>query len=362
MAAISARSDLELQVVIGGSAIVEPFGNVEPFLAADGYQPAARILMNLGGGTNVAMAKTAGLAALEFTTVLENLKPDLVVVRGDRYEMLPITMAAVYMNLPVAHLEGGDLSGTIDDSVRHAITKLAHLHLVSTAEAATRVRQMGESPKHIFVVGAPEIELVKKNSFRTSEKFINYLGVGDVINLQKPFLTVMQHPVTTEVESARAQIDETLEAIHRLGLPTIWFWPNADAGTDDISKGIRAFREKYQPAHVRFLKYLPAEQFIGLLKKTACLVGNSSAGLKEAAFLGLPVVNIGTRQAGRHRGQHLRDVGYNWRAIVRAVREQVATGRYPSDRYLYQPESSRRVAEILATAPLYRQKQFHDQV
>lgn len=360
LGAIRARPELELQIVVGGSAIVEPFGNLEPELSQDGFLVAARILMNLGGGTNVAMAKTAGLAALEFATILENLKPDLVVVRGDRFEILPMAMAAAYLNIPVAHLEGGDLTGTIDDSVRHAVTKLAHLHLVSTAEARRRVLQMGESPKFVFEVGAPEIELVKNNSFKVSAEFINYLGVGDVINLEEPFLVVMQHPVTTEVEAARAQIEETLEAIRKLGLPTIWFWPNADAGTDEISKGIRVFRERHNPVHIRFLKYLPAEQFIGLLKKAACLVGNSSAGLKEASFLGLPVVNIGTRQNGRYRGKHLRDVAYDQRVIALAVREQLAKGRYAPDYYFYKPQSSRRIAKILATAPLYRQKQFHD--
>ena len=360
LAALTARPEVDLQIVLGGSAIVEPFGNVEVLLRADGFEPAAKILMNLGGGTTAAMAKTAGLAALEFTTILENLRPDLVVVRGDRYEILPIAMAAAYLNLPVAHLEGGDLTGTIDDSVRHAVTKLAHLHFVSTAEARARVLQLGESPDYIFQVGAPELELVEKNSFRVSEKFINYLGVGDTIKLREPFLLVMQHPVTTEVEEARDQIEETLAAVQAIKIPTIWFWPNADAGTDDISKGIRAFREKHQPVHIRFLKYLPAEQFIGLLKKAACLVGNSSAGIKEASYLGLPTVNIGTRQTGRYRGQHLRDVAHDRRAIARAIAEQIKVGRYPRDDYFYQPNTSQTIAEILAATPLYRQKKFYD--
>ncbi len=360
LAAIKARPELELQIVIGGSAIVEPFGNVEPLLAADGYQVAARILMNLGGGTTVAMAKTAGLAALEFSTILENLQPDLVVIRGDRYEMLPMAMAAVYMNIPVVHLEGGDLTGAIDDSVRHAITKLAHLHLVATPEAKRRVIQMGEQAACVFLVGAPEIEVAEKNSFRVSNKFINYLGVGDLVNLKKPFLVVMQHPVTTEVELARTQIEETLEAVRILGLPTIWFWPNADAGTDDVSKGIRVFRERHNPTHIRFLKYLPAEQFLGLLKKTACLIGNSSAGIKEAGFLGVPTVNIGTRQDGRYRGQHIRDVGYDSQKIVAAVKKQLAAGPYPTDHYFFKTNSSQLIAKILAETPLYLQKKFYD--
>lgn len=360
LAAIKARSDLELQIVVGGSAIVEPFGNVEPLLAADGYRVAARILMNLGGGTTTAMAKTAGLAALEFSTILENLSPDLVVVRGDRYEMLPMAMAAVYMNIPVVHLEGGDLTGAIDDSVRHAITKLAHLHLVSTPEAKQRVIQMGEQADSVFLVGAPELEVVEKNSFKVSKELINYLGVGDVIDLKKPFLLVMQHPVTTEVESARAQIEETLEAVRVLGLPTIWFWPNADAGTDHVSKGIRAFRERHNPAHIRFLKYLPAEQFLGLLKKATCLIGNSSAGIKEAGFLGVPVVNIGTRQNGRYRGSHVRDVAHDSKKIISAVKEQIAIGHYPSDRYFFKANSSRLIARILADSSLCLQKKFHD--
>ncbi|MEK7208932.1 MAG: UDP-N-acetylglucosamine 2-epimerase [Patescibacteria group bacterium] len=362
LSAIKSRPELELQIVIGGSAIVEPFGNVEPLLNADGHSVAARMLMTLGGGTNIAMAKTAGLAAIEFTTILENLKPDLVVVRGDRYEMLPIAMVAVYMNIPVAHIEGGDLTGAIDDSVRHAITKLAHFHLVSTAETRRRVIQLGEHPDYVFEVGAPEIEFVEQNSFDVSSDFINYLGVGDIVNIKKPFLMVMQHPVTTEYESARTQIDKTLEAIGQVGLPTIWFWPNVDAGTDDISKGIRAFREKHNPTHIRFLKYLPAEQFVGLLKKAACLIGNSSAGIKEASFLGLPVVNIGTRQTGRYRARNVCDVDHDSQAIIQAIQKQLAKRRYEPDHYFYKPNTSGLIAEILATSPLYHQKKFYDQI
>jgi len=352
--------DIQLQLVLGASAILPMHGDVTDIMAKEGLPYDERIFMTLEGGNLVTMAKTTGLGIIEFTTVFDRLKPDVVVIRADRFEMLAAAVAAAYLNIPLAHIEGGDITGTIDESVRHAITKLSHIHFTTNEESRERVLRLGENPDYVFNFGSPELEFVAKNNFSVTNDLINYLGVGDTIDINKPYIIVMQHPVTTEVKDSRKQIDATLQAIKELNLPTIWFWPNVDAGTDEVSKGIRTFREYGHPHNIRFLKSLPAEQFIGLLKSSACLVGNSSAGIKEASLMGLPVVNIGTRQHGRRRGSNVIDVDHNKEQIKSAVLRQLEHGRYQPNNLYYQPGTAKNIVDKLASLKLYTQKHFHE--
>ncbi len=354
------RPDVELQIVVAASALLEMHGNVLEDLARDGFTVNDKIMMTLEGGNTVAMAKTAGVGIMEFTTAFDNLQPDIVVVRGDRYEVLSAAVAASYLNILVAHIEGGDVSGTIDESVRHAITKLSHIHFPTNEQSARRIIRMGENPKYVFNAGSSDIEFVAKNKFRVSEKLINHLGVGDIIDIDKPFLVAMQHPVTSEIGRNRKHVEETLHAVHELGIPTIWFWPNVDAGTDEVSKGIRSFRETHNPKHMRFIKYLPPEQFIGLLAAAACLVGNSSSGIKECSYLGVPAVNIGTRQNGRMRAENVVDAEYEKAAIKRAVKRQIKHGAYGSSAIYHKKGTSKKIAQTLAKVRPHSQKRFVD--
>lgn len=359
--ALKDHPGIELQIVLGGAALLERFGIVEPEVVADGFTVDARFHMTLEGTSPMSMAKSAGIGLMEMPTIFEHLQPDVVLVRGDRYEVLSVAIAAAYMNIPVAHIEGGDISGSIDESVRHAITKLAHIHFPTNAESAARIVRMGEQSEYIHVVGSPEIQVVAENNFHVSDEFINSLGVGDIVHVDQPFVVVMQHPVTTEAADAGAHVQETLEAVDELEIPAIWFWPNVDAGSDAISKRIRVFREQKAPKHIRFLRYLPSDEFYGLLKKSACLVGNSSSGFKEAAFLGIPVVNVGTRQNkryGDHMGAHIVHTGYAQTEIKAAITKQLAHGAYKSDCFLYREKTAETIADILAAANLYTQKTF----
>jgi UDP-hydrolysing UDP-N-acetyl-D-glucosamine 2-epimerase len=357
---LSERRDVELQIVVAASAILPQYSDVVPLIEADGFSISAKITMVLEGGNPVAMAKTTGIGVTEFATAFDNLRPDIIVVRGDRYEVLAPAIAGAYLNIPVAHIEGGDVSGTIDESVRHAITKLSHIHFTTHEEAKRRVLAMGEHPAYVFNVGAPELELLERRAQRPKSGLINYLGVGDTIDLDRPFLMVMHHPVTSEVGRNREHVEETLHAVRDIGMPTIWFWPNPDAGTNEVSKGIRIFREIEKPDNIRFIKCVPPEQFIGLLKKTSALVGNSSAGIKEASFLGTPVVNIGSRQQGRARAKNVIDVPYDRTAIRKAILRQVHHGRYAGSKLYFKKGTSSRISSILATVQLYTQKAFHD--
>lgn len=349
---------IELQIVLGGSALLEKYGErFLPAIAKDGFEVQETLFNVIDGGNHVSMAKTAGLTALEFSNTLHKLDPDIVLIRGDRFEQLAAAMVAAYLNKTVAHIEGGDVSGTIDESVRHAITKLAHIHFVTNSDAQKRVIQMGENPEMVFNVGSLDVEFAQSTSKKIDPAFINQVGTGAVLNFQEPYLMVIQHPVTTESKN-RDNIEETLAAVAEIGMQAVWFWPNSDAGTAEMSKAIRIFREDKGRASIRFLTDILPEDFMGLLQSTACLVGNSSSGIKESSYFGTPVVNIGTRQANRLRGPNVMDSGYNREDIKRIIQAQLNHGRYSQSNLYYQPDTSKKMVEVLESVPLYSQKRF----
>jgi len=362
MCAVRATPELKLQLVVGASALLDRFGSVIDIIEADGFQPDAQVTMIVEGETPGTMAKSTGLGLLELPTIFGMLKPDIVVSVGDRFETMATAVAAAYMNIPLAHTMGGEISGTIDESIRHAVTKLAHVHFPANSQAAERIVRMGEDPGAVHVVGCPRIDLVAEiargNGHLESPDWLEREGVGAHITLDRPFLLVSQHPVTTEYGQGEQQINETLMALHELHMPTIMLWPNADAGSEDISRGMRKFRERYRPEYIRFYKNFPIETYVRLMLSCACAVGNSSAPLREGAFIGVPTVNIGTRQQGRDRADNVMDAGCNRREIVAAVQRQLAHGRYPSSQLYGDGGAGVRIAKILTDAPLRVQKRL----
>jgi UDP-hydrolysing UDP-N-acetyl-D-glucosamine 2-epimerase len=360
MRAVQAHSDLELQIVVGASALLERFGAVVDVLETDGFVADARVNMIIEGETPVTMAQSTGLGLLALPTTFGSLAPDVVVSVGDRFETMATAVAAAYMNIPLAHTMGGEVTGTIDESIRHAITKLAHLHFPANRLAAERIIRMGEEPETVHTVGCPRIDLVadivRHDGVLSEKDRLEHEGVGGHIDLSRPFLLVSQHPVTTEYGKGEAQISETLAALKQLDMPTVMLWPNVDAGSDDIARGMRKFREHERHERIRFYKNFPVETFIRLMMRCAVMVGNSSAAIREGSFLGTPAVNVGTRQAGRERGTNVIDVGYDRRQIVEAVRKQLANGPYPREPIYGDGRAGERVADILSRAPLRVQK------
>ncbi|OFW04186.1 MAG: UDP-N-acetyl-D-glucosamine 2-epimerase, UDP-hydrolysing [Acidobacteria bacterium RIFCSPLOWO2_02_FULL_68_18] len=362
MRAIDAHPDLELQLVVGASALLDRFGSVVDLIEADGFTAAARVTMIVEGETPATMAKSTGLGLLELPTIFEMLKPDVVMSVGDRFETMATAVAAAYMNIPVAHTMGGEISGTIDESIRHAVTKLAHVHFPANAAAGERIVRMGEPPETVHVVGCPRIdlvaEIVRGEDGIPHAEWLTREGVGAHVDPASPFLLVNQHPVTTEYGHGKEQIWETLMALEQLEMPTIMLWPNVDAGSEEIATGMRTFREKRQPRYIRFYKNFPIDTYVRLMLSCGCVVGNSSAPIREGAFLGVPTVNIGTRQRGRDRGPNVVDVGYNRDEIVAAVRQQLAHGRYRSDPLYGDGQAGGRIADLLARVPLSVQKRL----
>ncbi len=359
--AIKLHPDLELQLVAAASTLLDQYGNAVRFMEQDGFQISSKVYMVVEGENLATMAKTTGLGLLELATTFDNLKPDVVVTIADRYETIATAIAAAYMNIPLVHIQGGEVTGTIDEKVRHAITKLADIHLVSTNRAAQNVIRMGEKPEYVFITGCPSIDIAAKVMETPGldfDPFKKYKGVGEAINYQDGYLVVMQHPVTTEYEQSRTQITETLHAIKEIGLPVFWFWPNVDAGSDGTSKGIRIFREQEHPANIHFFKNMVSEDFLKLVYNSRCLVGNSSVGIRESSYLGIPTVNIGTREAGRERGSNVVDVGYDRNEIVTAIRKQMNNGRYPSNPLYGNGNAGDRIAQILSQIPLKFEKKL----
>jgi len=353
---------VELELMLGGSILLDKYSrHVADDIEAGGFTISASLFNVIEGGNHVTMAKTACLTALEFTNGFHAIDPDIVVICGDRFEQLAIAMAAAYLNKTIAHIEGGDVSGSIDESVRHAITKLAHVHFVTNDDAQRRVLAMGEDPKYVFNTGSLDVELAARVDTALTSEQVNGYGVGHDIDLSRPFLMVIQHPVTTEPDNRR-HLETTLRAVGATGMQTIWFWPNPDAGTGEMAETIRHFREHHEAAaeRMRFITNVPVQEFVAMLKMTACLVGNSSAGIKECAYLGTPVVDIGGRQRGRLVADNVVRVDYDAAAIRSAVDRQVRHGRYPASHLYYRPDASDQIADRLAHVELYTQKRFFD--
>jgi UDP-hydrolysing UDP-N-acetyl-D-glucosamine 2-epimerase len=353
--AIQQHPELELQVIVSASALLERYGSAVNYIEQDGFTIAAKVFNVLEGENLTAAAKTTGLGILELSTVFDNLKPDIVVTIADRFETMATAIAASYMNIPLAHVQGGEVTGNIDEKVRHAITKLSDYHFVASKGAYERLIKLGENPKFVFNTGCPSIDLaaeVLKQTNTAFDPYKKYGGVGNHPNLSNGYVVVMQHPVTNEYKESRKHIEETLEAVKDLSKPVLWFWPNVDAGADGTSNGIRAFREHHQPKHMHFFKNMEGEDFLRLLLKADCLVGNSSVGIRECAYLGVPVVNIGTRQHKRERGNNVVDVDYNAAKIKNAI-ASIQQNPKPNSSLIYgNGNAGKTIADLLATVPL----------
>jgi UDP-hydrolysing UDP-N-acetyl-D-glucosamine 2-epimerase len=357
--AIREHPDLDLILIVGASALLWRFGNVAEQIREDGFQTDAIVYSIVEGENPTTMAKSTGMGIMELATQFENLKPDVVITVADRFETIATAIAASYMNIPLAHTQGGEVTGSIDESVRHAITKLAHIHFPATEKAKDNVIRMGEDPEKVFLTGCPAIDIVADLDLTPPDDLlIRYKGVGPDLDIHKPYLVVLQHPVTTEYGCGFDQINETLKAIKSIRMQTIWLWPNVDAGSDSISKGLRMFRENEKPDYAHFYRHFSVEDYARLIANCACLVGNSSSGIREGSFLGVPAVDIGTRQAYRERAANCINVSYNHKEIEEAIRRQIKNGRYPSDTTYGDGTAGEKIATILADVNINIQKRL----
>ena len=345
--ALQQRPGVELQIIACASALLERYGRVVDVVKAQGYDVAAECWSTYEGATLLTSAKETGALLTELCGVLCRLRPDAVCVVADRHEVLAAAQAASYLHLPLVHLQGGERTGSIDDKVRDAITQLADWHCVSTRRAQMRVYALTGAIERVIWTGCPSIDLARDALESQPVTFDELGGSGPRLDLAFPFLVVLQHPVTSEADQAGAQMQTTLEAVGAVNLPRIVFWPGEDAGQEAMAKAIRVWKDKRPDLAIHTVRSLPPARFLKLLTHASVLVGNSSAGIREASYLGVPVVNIGSRQWGRERGPNVCDVGHEAEAVWVAACDQIAHGPYPQSTLYGRGNAGEQIAEVI---------------
>ncbi|MDH4188029.1 MAG: UDP-N-acetylglucosamine 2-epimerase [Nitrospira sp.] len=361
--AVDKHPDLDYHLLVSGAHLDVNFGHTLDEIRKDGFRIDAEVKIDMDAGSLFATAQAIGSGIIEISKVLAELKPDMMVVYADRFEGLAAVVAATQMNIPTAHIEGGDLTegGALDDSVRHAMTKLSHLHFTTNQQASNRILGMGEEPWRVHTVGFPAIDLISEGRYAKSDEVVERLG----LDLERPVVLFTQHSVTTEFDQSVAQLEPSLAAIEQLaatGVQVILTYPNNDAGGQQIIQRLEAFRECAVP-NTQVHRSLGRHLYHGVLAlaqnpalRVVC-VGNSSSGLKETPAFNCPTVNIGSRQEGRLRGGNVLDAGYDNTAITETVRRclfdedfRVQCRRAQNPYWL--GDAGPKIANVLATVPL----------
>ena len=344
---IESSKYLELQLIVGASTLLDRFGKCVEIIKNDGFTPIRSLHYVIEGETLSTQAKSTGLGIIELASAFEELKPDMVLTVADRFETMSTAIAASYLNIPLIHLQGGEISGNIDDRVRHSITKLADIHFVCSKESAERVISMGENPSTVFNYGCPSLDiLVEEDMSLNKEKLNKYKGVGININWDKEYILMIQHPVTNSYGQGFKEVSETLLALQSFkNIQKIILWPNLDAGSDDISKGIRCFREENHNDLIHYQKNYSPEDYARVLKNAICCVGNSSSFIREGSFLGVPCVLVGDRQRGREYGKNILSAGYNREEIERLLEIQINKKKYKSEDIYGNGNASKKIVK-----------------
>mgnify|MGYP003785856889 CR=1 FL=1 len=309
------RNDLQLKVVVTGTHLSPTFGNTYKIIENDGYD-IIKLETLLSADSLSGRSKSIGVQIMGLTDIVIRENPDWLLVLGDREESISTATVGSYMNIPIAHVCGGDrVVGNIDDSVRHAVTKLAHLHFPTTKENGERILRLGEEPWRVHVTGNPALDSIRKQPDLSYDYINKKLGTN--LTSDRPFILLIKHPLSSEIEEAGDQMQVTLEAVAELGYETIITYPNSDTGSLDMIKVIDEYAGKYD--FIKAYKTLPRDIFVNLQRKAALLLGNSSSGLLEAPFLKLPVINIGNRQKQRQHAENILFVPHNKELIKEAV-------------------------------------------
>lgn len=349
LSAIAARRGLQLEIAATGMHLMPEFGRTIDQMRKDGFK-IHRIEATYAGDDLASMARFIGKFILFFTQKINSVRPDIILVLGDRTEMLAAAVVGAYLTVPVAHIHGGDVTSTVDEIARHAITKLAHIHFPATAASAARIARMGEEPWRIHTVGAPGLDGITTEARCAKDDLAKRFD----LDLSQPLILVVQHPVTCEISAAGSQMRKTMEALRKLNVQAVVVYPNADAGAGEMIRIIEQYRKL---PFLRIYKNIPRNEFLSLMKFATVMLGNSSSAIIEAAAFGLPAVNIGTRQQGRERATSLRDVSYECAAIIeaakRCIRRRQTTGKNKKYRNPYGAgNAGANIARILKNIPI----------
>jgi UDP-hydrolysing UDP-N-acetyl-D-glucosamine 2-epimerase len=341
----------EINLILAASAVEHRFGNLESEIRGAGIPVGHRLNVLMLGNSLLANVQETGLLLLKLSELFNAYQPNAVVTVADRYETVATAIAASYLNLPLIHIQGGEVTGNIDDKVRNAVTKLSDYHFVSSEGAAKRVQQMHAKKETVFITGCPSVDIARDILERdTPQYYLDRLsgisGVGAAIKMNAPFCIVILHSETEREGQSGRHAEVLIESLKLYNGNVIWFWPNSDAGGERIASVLRRFREN-DPAASRFtfIKTLPPEDALLLLKRSQFLVGNSSLGVRESGFLGVPSINIGIRQRDRYRGEHVVDVDFHVGDISAAISNFSAFTRCVSDLYYGDGYAGRRMKD-----------------
>lgn len=309
---IAQDQDLDYRILATHMQLLPEFGKAVNQIEEDGFVVHEKLYMTLDGYNNQTMTKSLGLLLIELTTSLAKMKPDILLLAGDRGEQLMGAIAAGHLGIPTAHIQAGELSGNIDGIVRHAITKLVHIHFAANEEFANRVLKMGEQSFRVYNVGAPQLDEMVNGDFTPMSDLNQKYGFDD----KEPILLAVQHSVTEEENNAGIHIRETIEAILKKDLKTVFIYPNADGGSSEVRKEL----QKLKGQKIFLFRNLPRRDYLGLMRRASLIVGNSSSGILEAPTFGLATVNIGRRQIGRPQAENVINVEeYNRDSIADAI-------------------------------------------
>ncbi len=339
-----------LQLVMGASSLLEKYGDLEKIIKKDKFKITDKFYSIVEGGNNLTMAKSTALTLLEIVDVFEKIKPDLVFVVADRFENLSVAVAASYMNIPLAHLQGGEVTGSIDEKVRHAITKLSDIHFVSTKRSKDFVIKMGENKNSVHNTGCPSLDIINfKKLMKIKSPELNFIKKKFI---HKKYIVVVQHPVTNEIKETKNHINSTLKAVvnicRQMQVSAAWLWPNVDAGTDIISKKLRIFQNLNKDNEkIIFIKNLSPEDYLSLIQNSKCIVGNSSSGIREASYLGIPSVNIGSRQIYRETAKNVINTEHNYDKIYKAIKFQINKGKYKKSTLYGSGKAAKKIFRIV---------------
>ncbi len=347
---LEASSKYNLDLILASSAVLDKYGHTDKVIRSENFKINKLIYNQIVGDSGVTMCKTTANQISDLSSYLEESKPDAVVTIADRYETIATSIAASYMNIPLIHVQGGEVTGNIDEKTRHANTKLADLHLVCNKDAQKRVTKLGEDKNKVIMCGCPSIDIARKVSnlnFNIKDILNRYKGVGRIDKNIDKYYVILQHPTTDSHLESEKNMQISLEALKKIKSQVFVFWPNSDVGTDGTSRAIRKFREQNNDLPFFYFKNFSPEDFLKLLIKSVCIIGNSSVGIRETSFLGVPSVNIGSRQSGRLRGKNVIDVGHKENEILKAISFQTAHGHYKRENLYGDGNSGKKMVRAL---------------
>lgn len=356
---------LELQLVVAALMRTDDSDPLEKRIQEDGFPLAGCIRLITDCSNSVEMTRTTASMITELPTLFLTLRPDIVMALGDRYEVLAVAIAAAYLGIPLAHLQGGELSGSIDEKVRHAVTKLSDVHFVSHLNARARLLAMGENPNSVYVTGCPSMDIalpLRKNREMPIREITHYFPSSDHPNLEKPYLVLIQHPVTSQQGQCLQQAWASLQAVAKCGMQTLMFLPNVDPGADEILGVLSTLRASDKASWLYICPDMPPELFLRVVANSKCVIGNSSVGIRECSFLGVPAVNIGIRQRNRDRGPNVLDVPHDPAEILRAIQHQLMVGTYPPSDLYGDGHAGPQIAQILSGEQFGIEKAYEGKV